>query len=74
MTGLYLLSIKEYASAKTEAVTPEPQENTTFEEKSCFKTDLKIFDNSSSDLNVRLCFFSLKSFFASSIKNFKFLF
>ena len=42
MTGLYLLSIKEYASAKTEAVTPEPQENTIFEEKSCFKTDLKI--------------------------------
>ena len=24
MTGLYLLSIKEYASAKTAAVTPEP--------------------------------------------------
>jgi len=42
MTGLYLLSIKEYASAKTEAVTPEPHENTIFDEKSCFKTDLKI--------------------------------
>ena len=46
MTGLYLLSIKEYASAKTAAVTPEPQENTTFDEKSLFKTDLKIFTNS----------------------------
>ena len=33
MTGLYLLSIKEYASAKTEAVTPEPHENTTFDTK-----------------------------------------
>ena len=52
MTGLYLLSIKEYASAKTEAVTPEPHENTTFDEKSCFKTDLKISNNSSLDLNV----------------------
>ena len=30
MVGIYLLFIKEYASAKTEAVTPEPQENTIF--------------------------------------------
>ena len=30
MVGIYLLFIKEYASAKTAAVTPEPQENTTF--------------------------------------------
>ena len=52
MTGLYLLSIKEYASANTEAVTPEPHENTTFDVKSCFKTDLKISNNSSLDLNV----------------------
>ena len=52
MTGLYLLSIKEYASAKTEAVPPEPQENTTFEEKPSFKTELKIYTNSSFDLNV----------------------
>ena len=60
MTGLYLLSIKEYASAKTVAVTPEPHENTTFDEKSCFKTDLKIFTNSSLDLKVL-------SFFKSSL-------
>ena len=60
MTGLYLLSIKEYASAKTAAVTPEPQENTTFEEKSLFKTDLKTFTNSFLDLKVL-------SFFRSSL-------
>ena len=60
MTGLYLLSIKEYASAKTAAVTPEPQENTTFDEKSLFKTDLKIFTNSFLDLKVL-------SFFRSSL-------
>ena len=30
MTGRYLLFTWEYASAKTHAVIPEPQENTTF--------------------------------------------
>ena len=28
MTGSYLVLTKEYASAKTQAVTPEPQEKT----------------------------------------------
>ena len=30
MTGRYLLLTREYASAKTQAVIPEPHENTTF--------------------------------------------
>ena len=32
MTGIYLLFIREYASAKTDAVTPDPHEKTTFKD------------------------------------------
>ena len=52
MVGIYLLFIKEYASAKTEAVTPEPQENTIFVVISSPKVFLKTFKISFSFLNV----------------------
>ena len=52
MVGIYLLFIKEYASAKTEAVTPEPQENTIFVAISSPKEFLNIFKISFLFLNV----------------------
>ena len=52
MVGIYLLFIKEYASAKTAAVTPEPQENTMFVVISFPKVFLNMFKISSSFLNV----------------------
>jgi hypothetical protein len=33
MVGRYLVLTKEYASAKTQAVTPDPQEKTKFSSK-----------------------------------------
>ena len=52
MVGIYLLFIKEYASAKTEAVTPEPQENTIFVVILSPKVFLNTFKISFSFLNV----------------------
>ena len=52
MVGIYLLFIKEYASAKTEAVTPEPQENTIFVVIPFPKVFLNMFIISFSFLNV----------------------
>ena len=42
MVGVYLLLIKEYARAKTEAVTPEPQLKTILLSSVVFITSLKI--------------------------------
>ena len=52
MVGIYLLFIKEYASAKTAAVTPEPQENTIFVVIFPSKVFLNTFKISFSFLNV----------------------
>ena len=46
MTGIYLLFIREYASAKTDAVTPDPHENTTFKDISSPKVFLNISKSS----------------------------